>query len=103
MPEPDHIKRAVEGSLRRLRIRQVMAERLEMLPLNKQIGFFLRRLLHRVDVREDTDGAQAVRLGPRPKVALGPYILDEAVEIAGATLFDTPRTLLKIKPRPSCA
>ena len=40
MPEPDHIKRAVEDSLRRLRIRQVMAERLEMLPLNKQIGFF---------------------------------------------------------------
>ena len=37
------------------------------------------------------------------KVALGQYTLDEAVEIAGATLFDTPRTLLKIKPRPSCA
>ncbi len=103
MPEPDHLKRAVEGSLRRLRIRQVMAERLEMLPLNKQSGFFSDAYC--------TEWTYAKILMVRKlfaqvlagKVALGQYTLDEAVEIAGATLFDTPRTLLKIKPRPSCA
>lgn len=80
-------------------IRQVMAERLEMLPLNKQIAFFsdaycvewtyakmllVRKLLARVLA---------------DKVALGQYTFDEAVGIARETLFHTPQRLLKIEPR----
>jgi hypothetical protein len=56
-----------------------------------------------VDVREDTDARKLFGQVRAGKVAVGQYTLDEAVEIAGATLFVTPRTLLKIKPRPSCA
>ena len=80
-------------------IRQVMAERLEMLPLNKQIGFFSdaycvewtygKMLL----VRKLLAGVLA------DKIALGQYTFGEAVGIAAATLFDTPQTLLKITPR----
>jgi len=82
-------------------IRQVMAERLEMLPLNKQIGFFSdaycvewaygKMLL----VRKLLAGVLA------DKIALGQYSFDEAVSIAAATLYDTPQKLLKLTPRSS--
>jgi len=80
-------------------IRQVMAERLEMLPLNRQIGFFSdayclewtygKMLL----VRKLLAGVLA------DKVALGQYTFDEAVGIAAATLFDSPRALLNLTPK----
>ena len=80
-------------------IRQVMAERLEMLPLNKQVGFFSdaycvewtygkMRL-----VRKLLAGVLA------DKIALGQYTFDEAIGIASATLFDTPQALLNLQPR----
>jgi glucuronate isomerase len=80
-------------------IRQVIAERLEMLPLNKQIGFFSdaycvewtygKMLL----VRKLLAGVLA------DKIALGQYTFEDAVGIAREMLFQTPQSLLKIEPR----
>jgi hypothetical protein len=79
-------------------IRQVMEERLDMLPVNKQVGFFsdaycvdwayakaklVRRLLAEVLAG---------------KIELGQYSFDEAVSIARSTLYDTAYDLLGMKP-----
>ena len=81
-------------------IRQIMAERLDMLPLNKQIGFFsdaycvewtygkavlVRRQLARV-LAEKIEQAQ--------------FTFDEAVGVARAILFESPQSLLGMVPRP---
>jgi hypothetical protein len=73
-------------------IRQVMAERLEMLPVNKQIGFFsdaycvewaygkarlVERLLAQVLAK---------------KIRQGQYTHDEALSIARSILYETPQT-----------
>ena len=80
-------------------IRQVIAERLDMLPANRQIGFFsdaycvewaygkavlVRKLLARV-------------LGE--KIDLGQYSFDDAVTVARAILFESPQSLLGMIPR----
>jgi glucuronate isomerase len=79
-------------------VRQVMAERLEMLPLGKQVGFFsdayclqwtygkailVRKLLARVLA---------------DKIRHGWYTRDDALSIAGTILYDTPQTLLGMVP-----
>jgi len=77
---------------------RVMAERLDMLPTNRQVGFFsdaycvewawakgavVRRVLAEV-------------LGD--KIRLGQYSLDEALAIARTFLFETPQSLQGMKP-----
>ncbi len=81
-------------------IRQVIGERLDMLPATKQVGFLsdaycvewtyaklvvVRRLLARVLAG---------------KVELGQYTFDDAVAIARTTLFDAPGRLVGMAPRP---
>ena len=83
-------------------IRQLMAERLDMLPLNKQIGFFsdaycvewvygkavlMRKQLARV-LAEKIEQTQ--------------FSFDEAVVVARAILFESPQTLLRMVPH-ACA
>lgn len=80
-------------------MRQVMSERLDMLPVNKQIGFFsdayclewtygkallVRRQLARV-------------LADR--IEQGQYSMNDALEIAEAILYRGPQQLLGMKPR----
>ena len=80
-------------------IRQIMAERLDMLPVNKQVGFFsdaycvewvygkvllVRKQLARVLAE---------------KIEQGQYTRDDAVAIAKAILFESPQTLLGMVPR----
>lgn len=77
-------------------IRQVMEERLDMLPLNKQVGFFsdaycadwaygkamlVRKFL--ADVLAD-------------KIRIGQYTFDDAVAIAKSILYETPRDLFRM-------
>jgi len=79
-------------------IMQVMSERLDMLPVNKQIGFFsdaycaewaygkawlVRKLMSQVLAE---------------RVARDQYSMDEAVSIVREIVFETPQTLLGIKP-----
>jgi glucuronate isomerase len=77
-------------------IEQVMRERLDMLPLNRQVGFFsdaycvewvygkfqmIKRILARVLAE---------------KVALGQHTTSEAGSIAAELLYDSPRALLRL-------
>jgi hypothetical protein len=80
-------------------IKQVMTERLDMLPANKQIGFFsdaycvewaygklviVRKMLSQVLAQ---------------KVTQGQYTQDEALRIAEKILYQTPQSLLGLTPR----
>ncbi len=80
-------------------IRQVMAERLDMLPANKQVGFFSdaycvewcygKALL----VRKQLARVLA------DKVEQGQYSRDDALAVARATLFESPQAMLGMTPR----
>ena len=80
-------------------IRTVMSERLDMLPMNKQVGFFsdayavewtyakvvlVRRIMAQVLAR---------------RVEQGQYSREDALRIARAILYESPQTLLGMKPR----
>lgn len=79
-------------------MRQMMHERLDMLPTNKQIGFFSdaycvewtygKSLLVRVQL------AQVLA----SKVHQGQYTHDDAISIARSILYDSPQTLLGMTP-----
>jgi hypothetical protein len=79
-------------------IAQVMRERLEMVPLNKQVGFFSDAYCvewsyaKSVLVRKLLSGVLA------EMVERGQYNRDEALEIARAILFESPQTLLGMIP-----
>jgi hypothetical protein len=78
---------------------QLMDERLDMVPANKQVAFFSdaycvewcygKWLL----VRKLLAGVLAAR------VERGQYTVDDALSIARTTLFESPQTLLGLKPR----
>jgi len=79
-------------------MRQVMEERLDMLPTNKQIGFFSDAYsIEWSYAKAKMVGAQlAVVLAH--KVAQGQYTRSDAREIARAILFDSPRAILGMQP-----
>ena len=82
-------------------IRQVIAERLDMLPTNKQIGFFsdayciewtyAKALLVRKQLARVLAG----------KIDMGQYSMDDAFSIARAILYESPQILLGMVPRPA--
>jgi glucuronate isomerase len=80
-------------------IRKIMGERLDMLAANKQIGFFSDaycvdwQYAKAVLVRKELARALAER------VEKGQYTLDEALQIARAILYDSPQSLLGMRPR----
>jgi glucuronate isomerase len=80
-------------------IGQVLGERLDMLPVNKQVGFFsdaycLEWTYAKLAiVRRQLAAALAVR------VEQGQYSFDEALGIARAILFESPQRLLGMTPR----
>jgi hypothetical protein len=79
-------------------IRQVMGERLDMLPVNKQVAFFSDAYVAEwsyakaVLVRRQLAEALAVR------VANDQYSRDEALSVAREILFETPQRLLGMTP-----
>ena len=80
---------------------QVMSERLDMLPTNKQIGFFsdayclewtyAKALL----VRKQLARVLAER------IEQGQYSTNDAMKIAAAILYESPKQLLGMQPRAS--
>lgn len=80
-------------------IRRVMEERLDMLPLNKQVGFFSDAYCVEWAYAKATMVRRLLAEVLAQKVQLGQYTQSEAVEIAQAILFDSPRELLGIEPR----
>jgi hypothetical protein len=81
-------------------IRQVIAERLDMLAASKQVGFFSDAYClewtyaKTVLVRKQLAHVLAV------KIEQGQFSLQEALKIAEAILFHTPKNLLGMTPRP---
>jgi len=79
-------------------IRQVIAERLDMLPVNKQIGFFSDAYCvewtyaKSILVRKQLASVLAQRMEQ------GQYSQDEALAIARAVLFESPQSLLGLVP-----
>lgn len=78
-------------------IRRVMEERLDMLPVNKQVGFFSDAYCvewsyaKALIVRRQLADVLAV------KVRQGQYTHEQALDIARAILFETPRGLLGMR------
>ncbi len=79
--------------------RQVISERLDMLPLNKQVGFFSDAYCvewtygKAILVRKQLARVLADRVGQ------GQFSVDEALLVARSILFESPQTLLKMVPR----
>lgn len=79
-------------------MRQVMEERLDMLPVNKQVGFFSDAYCAEwaygklVMVRGQLASVLA------GKVDTGQYSVDDAVEIVRQTFFETPQSLIGMSP-----
>ena len=80
-------------------IRQVMAERLDMVPANKQIGFFSDAYCvewayaKAIIVRKQLARVLAA------KIEQGQFSTEEALDIARAILYESPQSLLGMRPR----
>jgi len=80
-------------------IRHVMGERLDMLPVNKQAGFFSDAYViewsyaKAILVRRQMAQVLAAR------VAQGQYSRDDALAVARAILFESPQSLLGMTPK----
>ena len=79
-------------------IRQVMEERLDMLPTNKQVGFFSDAYcIEWTYAKAEIVRRQMAQVLAR-KIAQGQYTKAEALAIARAILFETAEELLRMKP-----
>jgi hypothetical protein len=79
-------------------IRQVMEERLDMLPVNKQIGFFSDAYCIEWTYAKAKIVRNQLAQVLRQKIDQGQYTRAEALEVAKAILFDSPQRLLGMKP-----
>jgi len=79
-------------------IRQVMTERLDMVPVNKQVGFFSDAYV----VEWCYAKARIVRAQMAQvlagKVSQGQYTFDQALRVARHILYETPQSLVGMKP-----
>ncbi len=80
-------------------MRQVMAERLDMLPLNKQIGFFSDAYSLEWTYGKALLVRKVMAQVLEERVASGQYTQEDAVGIAREICFETPKTLLGINPQ----
>jgi len=79
-------------------IRQVMAERLDMLPTNKQIGFFSDAYCIEWTYAKAMIVRRQLARVLAEKIDQGQYSLDEALRIAEAILYQSPQQILGMKP-----
>jgi hypothetical protein len=80
-------------------IRQVMAERLDMLPANKQVGFFSDAYCVEWTYAKAVMVRKQLARVLAEKIEAGQYLRDDALAVASAILFETPQTLLGFVPR----
>jgi len=79
-------------------IERIMAERLDMLPTNKQIGFFSDAYCIEWAYAKCVIVKRILAKVLADKFALGQYDANAAVSIAREILFETPQTLLGMHP-----
>ena len=75
-------------------VRQVMAERLEMLPLNKQVGFFSDAYCLEWTYGKAVLARKLLAGVLADKIEQGWYTRNDALSIAGTIVYDTPQALL---------
>ena len=80
-------------------IRQVLTERLEMVPVNKQIGFFSDAYCVEWTYGKAWLVRKQLARVLADKVMDGQYRREEAISIARSILFESPQTLLGMEPR----
>jgi hypothetical protein len=80
-------------------MRQMIGERLDMLPANKQVGFFSDAYCVEWSYAKAIIVRKQLAHVLADKVQQSQYNIEEACSIARAVLFDSPQTLLGMKPR----
>jgi glucuronate isomerase len=80
-------------------IRQVMAERLEMVPVNKQVGFFSDAYCVEWTYGKALVVRKQLAEVLAAKILAGQYTREEALSIARSILFESGQTLLGMQPR----
>jgi glucuronate isomerase len=80
-------------------IRQVLAERLDMLPVNKQIGFFSDAYCAEWTYAKTILVRKQMAQVFASKIEQGQYSFEDAVTIARAILFETPQSILRMVPK----
>jgi hypothetical protein len=80
-------------------IRQVMSERLDMLPSNKQIGFFSDAYCVEWTYAKAVIVRKQLARVLADKVSQGQFTVGQAVSAAQQILFDSPQSLLGMEPR----
>ncbi len=80
-------------------IAQVIRERLEMLPANKQVGFFSDAYCAEWSYAKAVIVRKVLARALADRVAFGQLDDAQALEFARSILYDSPQTLLGIKPR----
>ena len=79
-------------------IRQIMAERLDMLPVNKQIGFFSDAYCVEWAYGKARMVQKQLARVLAEKIRQGQYTRDDALAIARSILYESPQTLLGMIP-----
>jgi hypothetical protein len=79
-------------------IRQIVEERLDMLPVNKQVGFFSDAYCIEWTYAKARLVCRQLATVLAQKVRQGQYSRQDAVAVARAILFETPRELLHMQP-----
>jgi hypothetical protein len=80
-------------------IAQVMRERLEMVPSNKQVGFFSDAYCVEWSFAKALMVRKILGRALAERIELGQFDVDGALDYARATLFESPQSLLGIVPR----
>jgi len=80
-------------------IRQVIAERLDMLPANKQVGFFSDAYVVEWTYAKAVLVRKQLAQVLAEKIHEGQYSRDDALSIARAILYESPQSLLGMVPR----
>jgi len=79
-------------------IRQVMSERLDMLPVNKQVGFFSDAYVVEWTYGKALLVRKQMAQVLAQRIKQGQYSREEALAVARAILYETPQTLLGMTP-----
>ncbi len=79
-------------------IRQIIAERLDMLPVNKQAGFFSDAYCVEWVYGKACMARKQLARVLAEKIVQGQYTRDDALGIAWSILYESPQTLLKMTP-----
>jgi glucuronate isomerase len=80
-------------------ISQLMDERLDMVPANKQVGFFSDAYCVEWTYGKWVLVRQVVAQALAARVERGQYSQDDALSVARTILYESPQTLLGLKPK----